>query len=398
MRIAGLLVLTILFPTFAYATELININTADKVTLMELEGIGDTLANRIIEYRETNGPFSAIEDLIHPNIERLYKSTFDKIKDHITVGDASAPESSVLPAASSTPPDASGGTAASIAPPSSSGKSPEYIPIPVLRLVTGGTRTISSGADTPFTAVVYDNKGNRRDGATVTWSFGDGMRRTGASVYHKYYEPGEYVAVVRATTSDGGDALVETVITVKNAGITIASVSPRGITLTNSDSRTLDLSLWRLSMGGQEFKIPEDTQILAGRTVLFPSQVIGLPAAGSASLLYPSGEVAATYPAVGAITQATTFQPVSDGQLSSGAVSYTTVSEVEPIQSARTDIQTYEEAVSAPAAATNLAAAGAALSPESPEPTSRLFGIFKSPWALGFLGLMALAGGAFIFL
>ena len=396
MRIAGLLVLTILFPTFAYATELININTADKVTLMELEGIGDTLANRIIEYRETNGPFSAIEDLIHPNIERLYKSTFDKIKDHITVGDASAPESSVLPAASSTPPDASGGTAASIAPPSSSGKSPEYIPIPVLRLVTGGTRTISSGADTPFTAVVYDNKGNRRDGATVTWSFGDGMRRTGASVYHKYYEPGEYVAVVRATTSDGGDALVETVITVKNAGITIASVSPRGITLTNSDSRTLDLSLWRLSMGGQEFKIPEDTQILAGRTVLFPSQVIGLPAAGSASLLYPSGEVAATYPAVS--TPSAGGGSASGGQPSSGAVSYTTVSEVEPIQSARTDIQTYEEAVSAPAAATNLAAAGAALSPESPEPTSRLFGIFKSPWALGFLGLMALAGGAFIFL
>jgi len=394
MRIAGLLVLTILFPTFAYATELININTADKVTLMELEGIGDTLANRIIEYRETNGPFSAIEDLIHPNIERLYKSTFDKIKDHITVGDASAPESSVLPAASSTPPDASGGTAASIAPPSSSGKSPEYIPIPVLRLVTGGTRTISSGADTPFTAVVYDNKGNRRDGATVTWSFGDGMRRTGASVYHKYYEPGEYVAVVRATTSDGGDALVETVITVKNAGITIASVSPRGITLTNSDSRTLDLSLWRLSMGGQEFKIPEDTQILAGRTVLFPSQVIGLPAAGSASLLYPSGEVAATYPAVS--TPSAGGGSASGGQPSSGAVSYTTVSEVEPIQSARTDIQTYEDAVGAPAAATNLAAAGAALSPEPPP--SRISLIFKSPWALGFLGVLILAGGAFIFL
>src|SRR3989338_3828198 len=352
MRIAGLLVLTILFPTFAYATELININTADTVLLDTLPGIGPAYASDIIAYREVHGPFATIEDLQKvPNIGS--GSRYATIAPLITVGDTSAPESSVLPAASSTPPDASGGTAASIAPPSSSGKPPEYIPIPVLRLVTCGTRTISSGADTPFTAVVYDNKGNRRDGATVTWSFGDGMRRTGASVYHKYYEPGEYVAVVRATTSDGGDALVETVITVKNAGITIASVSPRGITLTNSDSRTLDLSLWRLSMGGQEFKIPEDTQILAGRAVLFPSQVIGLPAAGSASLLYPSGEVAATYPAVGAITQATTFQPVSDGQLSSGAVSYTTVSEVEPIQSARTDIQTYEEAVSAPAAATN---------------------------------------------
>src|SRR3989344_5642155 len=105
--------------------------------------------------------------------------------------------------------------------------SPEYIPIPILRVVTGGDRNVSSSADTAFTAVVYDGKGNKRDDAFITWSFGDGMRRTGASVFHAYYNPGEYLAVVHATTSDGGDALAEMTITVKDANIKITSLSSR---------------------------------------------------------------------------------------------------------------------------------------------------------------------------
>ncbi|TSC63784.1 MAG: hypothetical protein G01um101491_462, partial [Parcubacteria group bacterium Gr01-1014_91] len=182
---------------------------------------------------------------------------------------------------------------------SSGGAPPEYIPIPTLRIITAGDRVVSSGAETAFTAVVYDGKGNKRDDALVTWSFGDGMRKTGASVFHKYYNPGEYLAVAHVTTaSDGGNALAEVVVTVKDASIRISSVSSRGITLLNNDSRTLDLSLWRLSMGGQEFKIPEDTQILSGRSILFPSQIIQLPISDTASLLYPSGEVAVTYPSI----------------------------------------------------------------------------------------------------
>lgn len=211
--------------------------------------------------------------------------------------------------------------------PASSGAPPEYIPIPTLRIITDGDRTVSSGADTPFTAVVYDSKGNKRDEALVRWSFGDGMQRTGASVYHTYYYPGEYLAVVHATTPDGGDETAESIVTVKDASIKITSISARGISLVNDSQRTLDLSLWRLSMGGKEFKIPADTQILAGRTTLFPSQIIELPIAGSASLLYPSGEVVAVYP----------MSP--NEQPTSGVSGYKKVSEVEPILSARADVQ-----------------------------------------------------------
>ena len=155
----------------------------------------------------------------------------------------------------STPPDISSDSTdtTTTTAPASSGAPPEYIPIPTLRIITGGARTISSGADTAFTTVVYDGRGNKRDDALVTWSFGDGMKRTGASVFHAYYDPGEYIVVVHATTSDGGDMLVENIVTVKDASIKIASVSARGIALTNNSSRTLDLSLWRLSAGGQQF-------------------------------------------------------------------------------------------------------------------------------------------------
>lgn len=275
--------------------------------------------------------------------------------------------------------------------PSSGGSPAEYLPIPALRILAGGARTVSAGADTPFTAVVYDDRGNKRDDAVVVWTFGDGMRRTGASVFHSYYSPGEYVAVVRASTSDGGDASSEMVVTAKDANIKIVSVSPRGISLINRDTRTLDLSLWRLSTNGTEFKIPENTQILAGRTILLPSQIIQLPLTNSASLLYPSGEVAATYPDVVTRAQSGTVSQPSPGMTSYEevqAVEPLAVSTVEPIISTQANIQAYEEAIDAPTATTELAAVGAVSTPS----------IFRSPWFLSFLGVVALAGSAFIFL
>ena len=376
MRLIGFLALTVFFPVFAFAADLININTADTALLDTLPGIGPSKAQAIISYRDEHGPFAKIEDI--QNVSGIGPSTYSDIKSLITVGDTSVSGSSTTSATST----------ATVTTPSSSSAPPEYIPIPTLRIITSGDRTVSSGADTAFTAVVYDSKGNKRDDAVVTWSFGDGMQRTGASVLHVYYSPGEYVAVVRATTPDGGDALVESIVTVKDVSIKIVSVSARGIALMNRDSRTLDLSLWRLSMGGKEFKIPADTQILAGRTILFPSQIIQLPITDTASLLYPSGEVAATYPSA----------QVQTGQPSAQVTGYERMQEVEQIISTNTNIQTNEEGVRAPAAATNLAAAGAALPSAPTADTPKSGGLFTSPWFLGLIGVIALAGSAFIFL
>jgi hypothetical protein len=278
---------------------------------------------------------------------------------------------------------------ATTTPATASGGPAEYLPIPVLKILTSGDRTVSSGADTAFTAAVYDSRGNKRDDAIVTWSFGDGMQRTGASVFHTYYEAGDYAVVVHAKTADDGDALMESTVTVKDAAVRIASISAHGITLANPSARTLDLSLWRLSMGGQTFIIPADTEILAGRSVLFPAQVIELPLASSAALLYPGGEVAAIYPM-------STAQPAS--QPSSGAASYINRQAVEPITSQTGNVPRHDNAVGAPAAATSLAAAGAALPQPDEAPPTKGKGILQSPWTLGFLGVVLASGGAFIFL
>ncbi len=62
---------------------LININTATKAELVSLEGIGEVLADRIIAYRETNGPFQTPQDLM--NVRGIGEGKLSAILDKITV-------------------------------------------------------------------------------------------------------------------------------------------------------------------------------------------------------------------------------------------------------------------------------------------------------------------------
>lgn len=61
----------------------ININTASKEELKTLNGIGDTRAESILSYRELNGPFQTIEDLME--VDGIKEGVFNKMKDSITV-------------------------------------------------------------------------------------------------------------------------------------------------------------------------------------------------------------------------------------------------------------------------------------------------------------------------
>ena len=65
-------------------TDKVNINTADIYELMRLEGIGEVYAQRIIDYRTANGPFTSIEDI--KNVTGIGEKRFEAIKDSITVG------------------------------------------------------------------------------------------------------------------------------------------------------------------------------------------------------------------------------------------------------------------------------------------------------------------------
>ena len=46
------------------ASDLIDINSAEAARLVDLPRIGETIAKRIVEYREANGPFSSVEELL----------------------------------------------------------------------------------------------------------------------------------------------------------------------------------------------------------------------------------------------------------------------------------------------------------------------------------------------
>lgn len=61
----------------------ISINTASLEELLEITGIGETKAKAIIKYREENGTFETIEDI--KNVSGIGESTFEKIKNNITV-------------------------------------------------------------------------------------------------------------------------------------------------------------------------------------------------------------------------------------------------------------------------------------------------------------------------
>ena len=61
----------------------IDINRAEPWLLEALPGIGQVLAQRIADYRNQNGPFRIIEDLL--KISGIGSATFENIKDYIAV-------------------------------------------------------------------------------------------------------------------------------------------------------------------------------------------------------------------------------------------------------------------------------------------------------------------------
>jgi competence protein ComEA len=62
----------------------VNLNAASTEELAALPGIGPSYARRIVEYREKNGPFKRVEDLL--NVQGIGEKTLDKIRDRVMVG------------------------------------------------------------------------------------------------------------------------------------------------------------------------------------------------------------------------------------------------------------------------------------------------------------------------
>jgi competence protein ComEA len=74
------------------AVGMVNLNTASAAEFEGLPGIGAKTAARIIEYRQKNGPFKKVEELM--NVRGIGEKNFLKLKPQITVASAKAEASS----------------------------------------------------------------------------------------------------------------------------------------------------------------------------------------------------------------------------------------------------------------------------------------------------------------
>ena len=81
-KLAALILLSL--PVTLFAAEEVDINTADKEALMTLSGVGESFAERIINYREQNGAFETVQELTQ--ISGIGQSLIEKNKDTLTAG------------------------------------------------------------------------------------------------------------------------------------------------------------------------------------------------------------------------------------------------------------------------------------------------------------------------
>ena len=70
------------------STAIVNLNTASAIDLEGLPGIGAKTAARIVEFRQKNGPFKKVEELM--NVRGVGEKNFLKLKPQLTIAPAKA--------------------------------------------------------------------------------------------------------------------------------------------------------------------------------------------------------------------------------------------------------------------------------------------------------------------
>ena len=74
----------------------VNINTADQAELQLLPGVGETVAGRIIDFREANGAFQAVDELVA--VKGIGEKSLDRLRPWLTVkGETTLEEKVRLP-------------------------------------------------------------------------------------------------------------------------------------------------------------------------------------------------------------------------------------------------------------------------------------------------------------
>ncbi len=70
-------------PVTASAAETIDLNQASAEELVQLDGIGPVYAERIVDYRDENGPFDSVDQLT--DVNGIGPKTLDSIREQLDV-------------------------------------------------------------------------------------------------------------------------------------------------------------------------------------------------------------------------------------------------------------------------------------------------------------------------
>lgn len=73
-----------LMPAIAFGAGAIDINTADKASLMQIQGVGEARAEAIINYREQYGPFMSVDELTE--VQGIGQKTLEDNRERLTAG------------------------------------------------------------------------------------------------------------------------------------------------------------------------------------------------------------------------------------------------------------------------------------------------------------------------
>ncbi len=85
-NLLGVITLSVMLLTStAYAMDKININTATQYELQSLSGVGESTAEAIIQYREKNGLFKSVDDLV--NVKGIGNKKIEKLSENLTVSE-----------------------------------------------------------------------------------------------------------------------------------------------------------------------------------------------------------------------------------------------------------------------------------------------------------------------
>lgn len=294
--------LLVLLPAVSHVqAALININIAGTSELQTLSGIGPAYAQRIIDYRNANGPFEKIEDI--KNVSGIGNVTFSNIKDFITVGVVGLTTEPLPDSTSTTTNQTSAATNITTTTTSSRNSSnivtvsTHYSAAPLTNTEANSEFEVGAGRprmSTIGTPVEFNANTNASYVKNVDfkWSFGDGTTGTGQILAHTYAYPGEYIVVLNATSPDGV-AVSRTSVSVVLANLSVTATESSRIEVANNSFRETNLYGRALVAGGKIFTFPRDTIIKAGQKISFSTDVTGLEFANQsgASLIVMGTEV-----------------------------------------------------------------------------------------------------------